>query len=315
MPFSSKAAVHTLLSALILATPLVQAGSNARDIASINESERARLPDTAVVTIGGKEVKMSELRAFHAERKQQRAQAAELGRSVARAMENQRGSAPMAGIPVPPSPPGKGTNGASAVPSVVGMPGPSTKPVVAPSPGSFNPRLATGKPILMEEKEIVEFAKDYQDFCRAAKATACVYLPKIGSWETDITVKTGFAQDNLRAIQDPLVTDEKVCKEGGGTMFKNSKGCIYFYPVRQTTNFSPSQAPKMQNAVHCEVPAQAGDAKIWNTVISPNGAARAEWVSNNTSYPKWLGANAPDTTAGGDKVKPATCVVQVFMAP
>ncbi len=318
MQCSHQHAVRTLFAALVLATPLSQAASGARDIATVNETERARLPDTAVVTIGGKEVKMSELRAFSAERKQQREQAAELGRSVARAMENQRAAAPMVVAPAPPpSPnPGKAPTGAAAVPPVIGMPAPSAKPVVLPSSSSFNPQLAKGKPILLEEKVLLEYAKDYQDFCKAAKATACIYLPKIGSWETDITVKNSLGPGNLRAIQDPLVTDEKICKEGGGSLFKKSQGCIYFYPVSQTTNFSPSLAPKLQNAIHCEVPAQAGaGAKIWNTVISPNGAARAELVGNNASYPKWLAANASDTTAGGAKVKPATCVVQVFMAP
>ena len=214
MQLTYQVAVRSLFAAAVLATPLAQAAGGARDIASVGAAERQSLPDTALVTVQGKQVTMSALRAFHAARKQQMAQATELGRSVARAMEHERAGSPGVATPAPPSPPAPsmGPQGAATAPSVVGAGMPSAKPIVRQSPSSFNPKIAMGKPIPMEEKDLTMFAKDYQDFCKAAKATACIYLPKIAPWQLEISAKGGMNPSSpLRASSSTRLLPMRQC--------------------------------------------------------------------------------------------------------
>jgi hypothetical protein len=301
MQFTHHIAVRALIAAAVLATPLAQAAGDLPALWKISAAERASLPDSAVVKIKNSELTMGVLRAFHAERKQQLAQAAQLGQSVAAAIGHQRVASPIAVQAA-----GKTTITAATVPSVSSGAAPSTKGIVTPSPSTFNPRLALGNPVLMGEKDLSEFSLDYQTFCKAAKATACIYLPRVPAWADAGQVQLTDDSVRMRQIFDPLVIDAAECKAGNGHLW-TELGCMYYYADHQYTKFLPLPPPMPQSRLHCPIPAAAGpgNEKMWTTEVSRDGMARVKLAVNPVHlYPKWL------QDAGA---KPTVCVLQVFM--
>ncbi|HUO88224.1 MAG TPA: hypothetical protein VMU08_03545 [Rhizomicrobium sp.] len=169
------------------------------------------------------------------------------------------------------------------------------------------PGFALTQAIPIPQSILQNYAKDYQDFCKAAAATACIYLPVIGSWESGAhnTSLSATTQD----VTDPLITDGSVCSAGGGHL--TSDGCVYTYPVKQTTNFPPLTAGKYTTNINCPLDKdakQGGFTTEWNAGVDPHGAAFANWAINYT-WPYWLEQGIPEYDASAG---PATCVVQVF---
>ena len=179
-------------------------------------------------------------------------------------------------------------------------------PLVSPAPGrtgmmTFRPSNVTPswllnvnfgtKAIPMPQSALQPFAKDYQDFCRGAGATACLYFPVgISTWGSSTYA---YPNSNLvisiLLVYDPLVIDPMVCQAEGGTM--TSWACQYTYPGLSLTNYVPSSTNPY--AMNCRP-----GLYTWSTTIDPHGAAEVKF---NKDYSSVQGLTAPDT-----------CVIQVF---
>src|ERR1700686_5150408 len=116
--------------------------------------------------------------------------------------------------------------------------------------------------IAMPASALAPYAKDYQDFCSASKATACLYIPDgrhmITLKTTGDTISTSH---NMAFDVDPLITDKSVCASQGGKLgapsfFKNpwrDHGCYYAYPLSYSRNFitnAPSAKIKMTDSLY-----------------------------------------------------------------
>ena len=113
-----------------------------------------------------------------------------------------------------------------------------------------------------------KYAQDYQDFCSAAHATACVYLPCAEWWET-VTFGAGEISTTPFdvTIVDPMITDSKICRSEGGSI--GSSGCNYKYPFEQLVDFQPASSNPY--VLHCPI-GQNTDNVEFNFTLDPHGA-------------------------------------------
>jgi hypothetical protein len=78
---------------------------------------------------------------------------------------------------------------------------------------------------------------DYLDFCNAAKASACLYLPA----RQTMLYLGGIPQSGTTTWVedfDPLFNDGSFCRHSGGVpAFPAKDGCFFWYPGNSTTTF------------------------------------------------------------------------------
>jgi hypothetical protein len=243
-----------------------------RSMASLTPEERTRLPEETMVKLEfgrtSRTVSLGTLRAEHRARVDRFAKAAALGRMVAGTLTPQAaGSQQPASPPIKPPRSGTENQNISANRSV--MPAQiSALAVMVP----FQPPLAHGT-----------IPNDYVAFCKAANASACVYLPaNAGLTDTLDLPSTWWLMDF-----DYLMTDNDICKGNGG--YPTLGGCGFFYPANHTINFIPTG--QLTSTLSCKPPI--------THVLDPKGAANVRYYFGGGTLN--LGA-------------PLTCVMQVWMS-
>jgi hypothetical protein len=270
-----------------LANPLVpqgptpksssQGGSSgqARSIASTTPDDRMRLPDDTVVSVQSgrttRSVSMGTLRAEHRARVERFASAAALGRTVAGNLQ------PPSSAPLGPGGTASQSTPMKAMKSGAG--GSNQGSYAAPAKTSAFATIVPFKPPTAHGT----IPNDYVDFCKAANATACIYLPANAPiTDPDINTSLYWVMDF-----DWLITDTNVCAASGGYAILG--GCAFYYPRDYAANFTPTGP--LSTTVSCNAPAVQQ--------FDPKGAARV-------FYPSPYGTVTLN--------KPATCVVQVWMS-
>jgi hypothetical protein len=123
------------------------------------------------------------------------------------------------------------------------------------------------------------------DFCNAASATACIYLPANTTFSALGFQTVGNAV--YAGDEDPLITDTNLCADDGGRTDAGG-GCLFVYPVSFFGDFKP--AGTLSTNASCDPPG--------TYVVDPKGAVK---VDSNQSLPLTTGS------------MPVTCVVQVWM--
>jgi hypothetical protein len=304
----------------------VERAIEARPIAQLSADERLRLPDTTAVIVKGHTVTLGELRAVHEARMKAAEHAAEAGLAVSAMIREQNFQRTQEGEIVS-TRGGKATALALvrsktetdfAVPSANGLTvGTVSTPKERHENPSINPGIIENHPPLpfmplgvlipFPKASLLKFAKDYLDFCTAAQATACLYFPVVGSWEQgNGTAANNKLGDTTENIVDPLVTDPSVCQAGGGT--PGTEGCIYKYPLIQTTDFQPVNI--VSDVIDCPVESIAWELSPypeWAPTVDPHGAASVSWTFGWT-WPPWLYQGQMFYNGG----IPSHCVVQVY---
>jgi hypothetical protein len=139
----------------------------------------------------------------------------------------------------------------------------------------------------------IQLPADFLAFCKAAVATACLYLPGVSLY--------GGSDPSGQPLPlldfDPLITDPHLCtSEGGDANFTSTKvmlGCAYYYPAQYTLDFNPGQ-PTAQGypVTHSAI----CPSRFITYTVDPHGA-----VSLNVVSPLY-----PLTSR-------KTCVVRVFV--
>jgi hypothetical protein len=264
---------------LYLGLPLGLPGSEKpRSITSLTANERTKLPDsTQVILKTGQTVSLGVLRAEHRARMERFARAAALGRSMAEKTKPHTASA------IQKSPASSGKAG--------GAPQSANKPVIAYT-GRERPQIPAlpfRVPLKIPSYNHGPTPKDYVDFCTAANASACLYLPA----NTTLKIIAGSSGADWGDDFDYLITDKATCEFDGGVVRENPissdiEGCDFYYPVEQITGFTPTGP--LDNSAACDPPA--------NYILDPKGAIKV-------AYPHLDSLTIRST--------PATCVVQLWI--
>jgi hypothetical protein len=299
-----------IVSAFMRPLPVaVAATQGTRAIAALSAKERLHLPGSTRVTVdSGKVTTLGAMRAAHARRVDAFAQAASLGESIAARIRGQRFR-----------PARNGSSVSDASGKVYALHAVATKSggIRVETAGTDSPDIIfgltslqlagslshivlpktkppSGKIIPLPKSTLTKFSKDYQDFCKAANATACIYLPVVEAWEV---VQIG--NTNTLTYVDWMITDSKQCKSEGGTMGKS--GCEYKYPWLQTTDYTPAASnPYVLNCPGTTEVNLNNGVGSFNILIDPRGAVTIN--PNGSTWKNWEG-NLPVTE---------TCVAQIY---
>lgn len=304
---------------------IAEAGDAARDVRTLTPSEKVNLPDATMIAIQGHVVTLAQLRRFHAARLASFAHAAENGRKVALEISNQHFAMTGKGEiisyrdgAVQTLSKIKATDQEIQVlgldPSNLGLYAGALLPRALKTVGTV-PIFVYSQPILMTNSMLHNYAKDYQDFCTAARATVCLYFPEIFSWEPNSANPTfENSGESSSDIIDPLITDAQICKAENGKMAR--EGCHYAYPLKQSQSFTPNPSRPNGYAVNCPVDFDAASQRYnlpeWSAVADSHGAAYVEYTFGD-SWPEWLFEGfGPDEEHRKKDSNPTTCVVQIF---
>jgi hypothetical protein len=199
----------TVVAALLLSVlPASAAQKNAASpIESLSAAQRASLPDATLVTVTFaktvRTVSLGTLRSEHQLRLQRFANAAKLG-ALARAPEQKLV-------------PGK------VIKKLVPMNYSLTSFNIVASGASYYPG---------------PLPADFLAFCKAARATGCLYFPS----GAPLMFVNNQSTTSPIVDEDPLITDAQLCKSEGGSMWSWPKipaMCVYEYPVIYTLDFNP----------------------------------------------------------------------------
>ena len=132
---------------------------------------------------------------------------------------------------------------------------------------------------------------DFVAFCKAATATACLYLPS----GVPLAFGSGAAVDT-----DPLVIDAGLCSTQGGA--ESASGCAYSYPLKYNVNFNPgqrtSQGYNLMQSTNCPSP-------FSDTVDPKNGAVSLSYKMSGAPHQPFVG---PPTFSALQ-----SCVVRVYL--
>jgi hypothetical protein len=278
-------AITALFLAFLVSRPGFGGEAGARSIVSMTADERQHLPDNTMVKLkSGRTASLGTLRAEHQARMERFSRAAALGQMAAAKLAARPASSRQLS-------PATTANVQSAT-------GPATRSganshVVTPSPtlsGAsstilLHPGLVPFQMPKYKSITATTIPKDYSDFCGAANASACVYLPANTAITSfgDPTNVTSWAYD-----EDWLITDPGVCTYDGGEQFR--EGCDFYYPINYVVVFKPTGP--LSTAAACDPPAKY--------YVDPKGAIRAYYDSSSLTF-----------TTGGT---PITCVVQVTIS-
>lgn len=260
----------------------VLAGEAARPVASMSLQDRQRLPDNTMVKLkSGRTATLGVLRAEHQARMARFSRAAALGRMAAGRLSKP--------LPVSTEP------NRAATQKIQSATGPGTKsngtnkapvgPAITEASRSIA-RPFYSVPFQIANTPLAPVPKDYMDFCKAAEATACIYLPAdttLTAFQGDPTTSTSYAWD-----EDALITDAGVCKFDGGLVWGG--GCLFYYPVIHVVDFKPTGT--LSTAAACDAPSKY--------LLDAKGAIKASYPYPSVTF----------TTGGA----PITCVAQVWIS-
>jgi hypothetical protein len=254
------------LTLLLASTCPTFGAPTARTAESLSAAERASLPDTTLIKLKtGRTVSLGVLRSEHKRRLQRFANASMLGKRASQLLTH-GGGAPS--IRSKSKKKGKKVDPGTLVPMNFSLKNFNLPAVLGPLPA------------------------DMLAFCKAARVTACLYLPS----------GTPFVGPSFYMDYDYLITDAKQCtSEGGQTNFTSTMkmlGCSYYYPNQYILKFNPgpptAQGYPVTHSATCPT-------RFVNYTVDPRGAVSLNIVS--TSYvPSWGPINSLKT-----------CVVRVFV--
>jgi hypothetical protein len=305
----------TVFGVLFSLVPRSFGAEEARPIASLTPEERSTgLPDNTVVTLkSGRTATLGVLRAEHRARLERFTKAAELGKMVAAKLAAQLASStqphhaatggPGAKVPSPtPTPKQSGVANPSGVPgpTLSGQARTTAETAPAPRPTLSGQGRITGEtapaallvPLMIpwdpQSYNEPPLPKDWLDFCHAASASTCIYLPA----NTTFYIAAG-GDDSVDALDnDPLNTDENLCVYNGGVFEGKALICQFVYPASYYGDFKPTGA--LSTTASCDPP---------NTyVIDDKGAVKVAVSYDHTTDMITTGSTA------------AICVVQVSMS-
>jgi hypothetical protein len=251
-----------------------------RPVASMTLDERMNLPDNTMVKLkSGRTASLGTLRVEHRARLERFSRAAGLGQMTASKLAVHPASSTQLS-PVAPTKVQSSTGAATKS-------GGANRSAVTQSPGPQNKMALMNSGLVPFQISNPDgIPKDYADFCKAANASVCVYLPAsttLTAFQGDPTTKTSWAYD-----EDAFITDMSVCKYDGGSQFGG--GCLFYYPVIHVTNFKPTGP--LTTAASCDPPGKY--------YVDPKGAVKASYDYPSPTF----------TTVGA----PITCVVQVWVS-
>ncbi len=139
------------------------------------------------------------------------------------------------------------------------------------------------------------WAPDYTAFCKAAKASICLYVPKSSYGLGASLAPAGASFTDI----DMLITDKTICSKEDGTLYVRggvALGCLFFYPsgfnVQYFAGSPPSATASTKN---CSSP---GFVKV----IDPHGGAEISWSKSYLGYP-W----------GASSSKTVTCTIAIMV--
>jgi hypothetical protein len=286
----------------------------AQAIEAMTARERMALPDATEVTVHGKSTTLGAIRAAHELRSKQFDRAEQLGRAEAEALRKEEFRVTADGTslsdasgriyPLHRVKTKSGVDrletGVTASASAVA--GVASLHIAMPGPSQSGPKIdyRRGSIIAMPNAILRSYADDYQNYCKAADATVCIYLPVVQDWQ----VVSLSGPDNyhvVATIVDPLITDSKTCRSEGGSM--GSAGCEYRYPYTQTIDFQP--AAFNPYVLRCPGVFGPNPGSGYEITIDPHGAVAIEvgpgtwdyWYANGKYY------------FGGVQL---TCFIQVY---
>jgi hypothetical protein len=180
-------------------------------------------PDSTVVHLGARTTTLGAMRAAHAAREAGLSQAGALGLAAQGKMTTVVGVTTV-------------TVGAAQAVNVGGTPPP--KPVVEP------------------QSDYASTPADMKAFCKAAAASACLYLPPDQQF---------FPYGGIAYETDGLVTSSQ-CTQEGGTWDSGYGGfCQYNYPASVVVHFTPAPNYKFTQSAHC-------DKNIFSYTVDDHGA-------------------------------------------
>jgi hypothetical protein len=252
------------LSAFVIAVVLVAALDSSRPAAaqatkllgSIPLAQRLTLPPSTVVRLAdGRIVTIGSLLTEHAARLQRFANARSLGTGLHLSRPFALGSQVL-----------HFTGGTAAAP--------------APSAGPS----AAGLRLVKRTFSAINFAGDYNAFCNAAQATACLYYPA----GVPLEINNGAVSD-----ADYLIAQTPCTQEGGESFSGGTPltywGCLFIYPLSDGFSFFPGVPSNMQVIQACPAPFKAD--------IDPHGAVTVASTISTTTF-------TPSATM--------SCVVQAY---
>ena len=249
-----------------LAATATNHAGNAILIEHLSASARAKLPNATKIELKpGLTVSLGTLRAQHRNRIARFANAAKLGTQAHEALERAD------------SPHSKHTT--SHGPKLTLLPMASSDSNAVPWTG------VSGS----------HWAPDYAAFCKAAKASICLYVPQSSYGLGSTLAPKGVAFTDI----DMLITDKGICSEDGGTLYSKSGvalGCLFFYPNSFNVQYFVGNPPSATtNTKGCE-------SHSFSAVIDPHGGAEVGLKQTYFGYP-W----------GGSAAKTETCTIDIMV--
>ena len=148
--------------------------------------------------------------------------------------------------------------------------------------------LPPGKALVEPESAYKQGAADMKAFCKAAKATICLYIPRDSG---------DFVYDNWPPpwsayVSDPMITDPSVCAAWNGLFQQGA--CIYRYMTTYTAQFKTAPGKPFSSRTE--------GCGSFNVATDQHGAASAQWIPEQGE-----GADA------GPGYPPDTCLVYVVL--
>ena len=243
------------LTLLLAATTCLAFGApTARAVESLSAAERASLPDTTLIKLKtGRTVSLGVLRSEHKLRLQRFADASMLGQHQAVLLQTHGGVVPNIG---------------SKSKKKVGQ-------------GKLVPMNFSAKNFKNRDPIFgpLPLPADLLAFCKAARVTACLYLPSRTHY-----MSTGPGLLGTYEEDDWLITDQHLCtSEGGRANFgagakKYMLGCSYYYPTQYSLNFNPGQPTAQGYPVTHSATCPSGFVKY---TVDPHGAVSLNMVNTN----------------------------------
>jgi|GEM_PF-1689217 len=278
----------------VLAPGQALAGETARPVASMTVQERQNLPDHTLVKLkSGRTASLGVLRAEHQARMQRFARASAMGQMAAGKLSDPSGGAtqPNQVETEKRQSPVRSSAQKEAQPSAAtaNRTGSANHPGVGTKVGQAGTGLAHLPffvvPLQIVSAPLTPIPKDYMDFCTAAKATACIYIPantSLTAYQGDPNAPNTHAMD-----EDLLITDPDVCKYDGGLLW--GAECLFYYPLVHIVNFKPTGS--VSTSAACDPPSKY--------LLDQKGAVKASYLNPNSTFT--LDA-------------PITCAVQVWIS-
>jgi hypothetical protein len=139
------------------------------------------------------------------------------------------------------------------------------------------------------------WAPDYTSFCKAAKTSICLYIPKSRYGLGSSLAPAGASFTDI----DMLITDKAICTKEDGSLYARhgvTLGCLFFYPNGFNVQYFAGAPPSATtNTKGCQ-------SSGFSRVIDPHGGAEAALKQSYVGLP-W----------GGSSAKTETCTISVMV--